>query len=167
LVIGGLRILAIVGSDCVSGGHGEIRRESIEREPGDFTSFARFAILGAAAGDTAEIGGRNPVLVFQRQDVVGDTEETLDGDFDADFLAGFAECACCESFQVLQLATDDAPATRFGRQIAKREEYAAALIEDEDTNANSGKRSGCGEIVFRGHGWRWKRASHMADAPAI
>ena len=154
MVIEGLRKLAIVGSDCVSGSHGEIRRKPIEREPGGFASLARFAILGAAAGDAAQIGGRNPVLIFERQEVVGNTEETFDGDFDADFLAGFPEGAGCESFQVFQLATDDAPATHFGRQIAKREEYATALVENEDTDANLRKWNGCSEIVFRGHSWR-------------
>ncbi len=117
-------------------------------------SLARFAIFGAAAGYAAQIGGRDPVLAFLRQEVVGDAKKTFDRDFDTDFFESFTEGTVVKSFEVFQFAADDAPAPCFRRKLAKGEKGAVAKVEDEDTNANSWKRGWQGEIVFHGHGWQ-------------
>src|SRR2546430_1376368 len=42
------------------------------------------------------------------------------------FFARFADGALFESFEKIHFAADDAPAAGFGRQLAQREEHAAA-----------------------------------------
>jgi hypothetical protein len=163
--IAGLGELEVIGSDRVLRGHGEIRGKPIERKPGDFVSLSRFAVFGPAAGNAAQISGRNPMLVLPGQDVVGEAEKAFDGDFKAYFLASFAECACLEGFLIFQLATDNAPAAHLGRQIAQREQYATASIKDQNTHADPRNRYWCSEIVFCGHSWRWKWAE-PCRAPA-
>jgi hypothetical protein len=58
------------------------------------------------------------VLAFLGQEVVGDAEKSFDGDGEADFLESFADCAVVKSFEEFELASDDAPATRFGSKLA-------------------------------------------------
>jgi hypothetical protein len=110
--------LAVVGGDGVTGRHGEIAGKLVEREPADLAGFARLTIFGAAAGYAAQISRRDPVLAFLGQEVVGDAEKSLDGDSEADFLESFADCAVVKSFEVFELAADDAPAARFGSKLA-------------------------------------------------
>jgi hypothetical protein len=117
----GLRKLAGVGGDGVAGGHGEIGRKSVEGEPADLASLARFAVFGATAGHAAQISGGDPMLVFLRQDMVGDAKETFDGDGDADFFESFADGTLVKSFEVFEFAADDAPAAGFGRPNAESE----------------------------------------------
>jgi len=102
------------------------------------------------------------VVAFLGQEVVGDAEKTFDGDRDADFFEGFAEGAVVKSFEVLELAADDAPAACFRSQLAKSEERAVAVVEDEDTNADSWERDWCEAIILRWHGLWWKGAQHAA-----
>jgi len=83
--------------------------------------LARFAILGATVGYAAQIGGGDPVLVFQGQEVVGDAEKGFDGDGEADFFESFAEGAVVKSFEVFEFAADDAPGACFGGKLAKGE----------------------------------------------
>jgi hypothetical protein len=146
-----LRKLPGVGGDCVACGHGEIGRELVEWKPAYLAGFARFAILGAATGYAAQVGGGDPVLAFEREEMIGDAKKTFDGDFDTDFFGGFAEGAVVKSFEVFELAPYDAPAAGFRRKLAKGEERAAAMVEDEDTNANP-RNGACSEIVLRWHG---------------
>lgn len=47
----------------------------------------------------------------------------------ADFLKGLANRTFLKCLQVIQLATDDAPAARFGGKSAQGEQNAAALID--------------------------------------
>jgi hypothetical protein len=160
-----LRKLAGVGVDGIAGRHGEIPGELIERKPADFASLARLAIFGAAAGYAAQIGGRDPVLAFLGQEVVGDAKKAFDGDSDADFFESFTERTVVKGFEVFELAADDAPAACFGCTLAEREERAAAVVEDEDTYANPREADWSGETILRGHDWQWKRAPAGAHAP--
>jgi len=149
-----LRKLAIVGGDGVAGGHGEICGELIERKPANFTRLARFTVFGAAAGNAAQIGGRDPVLALLRQEMVGDAKKGFYGDSDADFFASFTDGTLVKSFEVFELAADDAPGTGFGRSFAEGEESAAAMVEDEDTYADSGDGDRLNAIMMRWHGLR-------------
>jgi hypothetical protein len=156
--------LAGVGGDGVAGGHSEVWRELIEREPADLPSLARFAVFGAAAGYAAQIGGRNPVLALLRQEVICNAKEGFDGDSDANFFESFADGTVVQSFEVFELAADDAPGTCFGRQFAEGEERAAAMVENEDPYAYLWQRECWGEIVLRGHRWRWNWAPVAVEA---
>jgi hypothetical protein len=144
--------LAGVGGDGVAGGHGEVWRELIEREPADLPSLARFAVFGAAAGYAAQIGGRNPVLALVRQEMVSNAKKGFDGDSDADFFEGFADGTVVKSFEVFEFAPDDAPGAGFGREFAEGEESAAAVVEDEDTYADSRMGECWVRIVLQRHG---------------
>jgi hypothetical protein len=62
--------------------------------------------------------------------VVGDTEKGFDGDGEANFFESFAEGAVVKSFEVFELAADDAPGACFGGQLTEREERAVAVVED-------------------------------------
>jgi hypothetical protein len=154
--------LAGVGVDGVAGGHGEIRGELIEGEPADLAGFSRFTIFGAAVGYAAQVGRGDPVLAFLGQEVVGDAQKGFDGDGEADFFESFAESAVVKSFEVFEFAADDAPGAGFGRELAKGEERAAAVVQDEDTYADSWKRAWLGEIILRWHGLGWKGRSSAA-----
>ena len=157
--------LAGVGVDGVAGGHGEIRGELIEGEPADLAGFSRFTIFGAAVGYAAQVGRGDPVLAFLGQEVVGDAEKAFDADREADFFESFAEGAVVKSFEVFELATEDAPGACFGGKLAKGEERAAAVVEDEDTHADPRSGECCGEIVLRWHGLWWKGAPDRVGAP--
>jgi hypothetical protein len=97
--------------------------------------------------------------------MVGDAKKTFDGDGDTDFFESFAEGTGVKSFEVFELAADDAPAARFGRKLSKGEERAVAAVEDEDTHANSWERDWLGEIAFRWHGL-WRKRAEPAGAGA-
>jgi hypothetical protein len=102
------------------------------------------------------------VLAFLGQEVVGDAEKGFDGDGEADFFESFAEGAVVKSFEVFELAAYDSPEACFRGKLAKREERAAAAVEDEDTYADSWERDWLGGIILRWHGLQWKRAQHAA-----
>src|SRR5206468_11680917 len=78
------------------------------------------------------------------------------GDIYAYFLASFADGALLNCFQIFQLAADNAPAARFGRPLAKREEGATAAVKDKHTDANPWNGYFSDETVALRHGWRWK-----------
>jgi hypothetical protein len=50
--------------------------------------------------------------------MVGDTKKDLNGDMKTDFLKGLANGAFLKCLQIIQLATNDAPAPRFGSKFA-------------------------------------------------
>jgi len=67
-------------------------------------SFPRLAVRGFARENLAEVGGRNPVLVFAREAVVGDAKQRAKRDFDADFFAGFMDGALLERLEKIHFA---------------------------------------------------------------
>lgn len=140
--VGDARKLAGVSGDGVAGGDGEIRGQIGEWEPGDLASFFRLTVAGFAGEDFAEVRGRNPVLPFLREMMVGDAEEADETDFEADFLAGFADGALLERFEIVDFAANDAPAAGFGRPVAESEKDAAVSIHEEDPNADAWMRLG-------------------------
>jgi hypothetical protein len=77
------------------------------------------------------------VLVFLGQEMVGHAEKRIDTDIHADFLASFADRAFFQGLEIIEFAADDAPATRFWRQIAKGKQRAAQVIENEDADADA------------------------------
>jgi len=70
--------------------------------------------------------------------VIADAKQGAKRDLDADFFARFADGALFERFEKIHFAADDAPAAGFGRQLAQREEHAAAIVGEEDANSDSG-----------------------------
>ncbi len=105
------------------------------------------------------------MLAFLGQEVVGHAKKAFDGDRDAHFFESFAEGAVVKSFEVFELAADDAPAACFRRKLAKREERAAAVVEDEDTNANPRNGACSAEIVAMRHGWSGRGAGCGGGRP--
>jgi hypothetical protein len=81
-------------------------------------------------------------LTFLGEMMVGYAEEADETDFEADFLAGLANGALLERFEIVDLAANDAPEADFGRPVAEREKDAAEFIHEEDTNADAGMRLG-------------------------
>jgi hypothetical protein len=98
----------------------------------------RLAVAGLTKEDAAEIGGRDPVLILEGDEMVGDAEKALDGDGEADLFESFADGAFVKRFEVFEFTADDAPATGFRRILAKREENAVLVVEDEDAYADAG-----------------------------
>ena len=137
-----MRNLAGVSSDGVAGGDGEIWGQIGEREPGDLASFLGLTVAGFTGQDFAEVRGRNPVLPSLREMMVGDAEEADETDFEADFLAGFADGALLECFEIVDFAANDAPATGLWWAISESEKDAVEFIHEEDTNADAGMRRG-------------------------
>jgi hypothetical protein len=154
----------IIGADGVAGGDSEIGRKRVEGEPADLASLARFTVFGAAFGDTSEIGGGNPMLAFLREEMVGDAKKAFDGDSDANLFEGFTDGTIVKSFEVFEFAADDAPQAGFGRPFAESEESATAIVEDEDTHADSGERDRSEEILRNGH-VRWSRGAGRGGRP--
>ena len=137
-----------VGADGVASGHGEIWRKLVEFEPANLARFGWLTVCGFAGKDFAQVSGRNPVLVFAGETVIGDTKQGAKRDFDADFFARFADGALLEGFEKIYFAADDAPAARFGRPLAEGEEHAAVVVGQEDADANSGlRRFGHGDLT--------------------
>jgi hypothetical protein len=85
--------LAGIRLDGIARGRGQIWGQLVEGEPSDLLRFVWLAIPGFAADDAAEKGWRYPVLAFAGQAVIGDTEKTLDNNFDTGFFMRFADCA--------------------------------------------------------------------------
>jgi hypothetical protein len=70
------------------------------------------------------------MLIFLRQKMVGDAEKRFDANMHADFFVCFPNRAFLKSLQIIQFAADDAPRTRFWRQIAEGEKDASPVIEN-------------------------------------
>src|SRR5690348_16018491 len=149
-MLGGAESLVRVCLDGVAGGHGEIGRQLIEIEPANLARFGWLAVSGFAGEDLAQVGWRDPVLVFAREAVIGDAKQGAKRDFHADFFASFADGALLKSFEKVHFAADDAPAAGFGRPFAEREEHAAVIVGEENADADSGlKRFGHRDLT----GW--------------
>ena len=127
-----------IGADGVAGSHSEIRRQLAQAEPTDFQGFGRLAVGGFTGKDLAEVRGRDPVLVFAGETVVGNAKQRVKRDFDADLFAGFADGALLESLEKVHFAADNAPAPGFGRPLTERQEHAAAIVGQQNANADSG-----------------------------
>jgi hypothetical protein len=80
------------------------------------------------------------VLAFLGQEVVGDAKKCFDGDGEADFFESFAESAVVKSFEVFELAADDAPAASFGSKLAQGEQNATVFIDQEHADTDSWSR---------------------------
>jgi len=77
------------------------------------------------------------MLVFLWQAVIGYAEQRLNGDFDADLLAGFASGAFFECLQKIQFASHDAPTTGFWRAIAQGEQHAVQFVDQQDADTDA------------------------------
>jgi hypothetical protein len=80
-------------------------------------------------------------------------KKTFDGDGDSNLFEGFTDGTIVKSFEVFEFAADNAPQAGFRRPFAESEERAAAVVEDEDTNADPGEMHRCKEILRNGHVW--------------
>jgi hypothetical protein len=69
-------------------------------------------------------------------------KERLDGDFDGDFFARFANGALLERFEIVQLSADDTPATGFGRKNAEGEQDALVVVHQQHADADTRNRDG-------------------------
>ena len=74
--------------------------------------------------------------------MIGNAEEADETDLETDLLAGLTKGALLESFEIVDFAADDAPASGLGRPVAKREKDAAEIVDQEDTHADAGMRLG-------------------------
>lgn len=72
-----------------------------------------------------------------RPELVGHREKHIDAITRSDFLASSPDRAFFKSVQIVQLATDNAPTTRFRRQIAECEKNGAEVVEDDNADADS------------------------------
>ncbi len=59
----------------------------IRVKPSDLAAFAWLAYHGFAVGDATDEGGRDPVLVFLRKNVIDDIKQFADLNFNAIFFA--------------------------------------------------------------------------------
>lgn len=82
--------------------------------------FVGFAVFCIADRDARQESGRDSVLAFGGDEMVGDAEERVDGDGGTDLFQGFADGALFEGFEIVEFAADDAPAAGFGRAAAER-----------------------------------------------
>src|SRR5271167_4647889 len=81
--------------------------------------------------------------------MIGDTQQRLDGDFQADLFEGFADGARLKRFEEIDLTPNDAPASGFRRRFSQRQENAARFVDEKDACSHSGMgvgiyRCGCG-----------------------
>lgn len=102
--------------------------------------FFGLTVVGFAREDLSEICGRNPMLSFLRQVMVGDAQEADETDLNADFLARLADGALLQRLEIVDFSADNAPATGFRRPISEREQDAVEFIHQEDANADAGTR---------------------------
>ena len=88
----------------------KVPRQLVDTEPADLARFSRLSVRSFTGQDLAKVSWRDPVLVFARQAMVGNTGQRAKGDLDADFFASFADDTLLESFEEIHFAADGAPA---------------------------------------------------------
>ena len=101
----------------------------IEGKPSNVAGLIGFAIVGSARQNTSQISRGDPVLSFIGEKMIGDAQESLNGDFQADFLASLAYRARFKRLPIIQFAADDAPIPDLGRPRAEREQHIPAPID--------------------------------------
>lgn len=77
------------------------------------------------------------MLAFVREQVIGDAQQAVDGNFQAHLFEGLANCAGLEGFEELYLAADDAPTPRFRGKFSQRQQNPAAFVNEQDTGPYS------------------------------
>src|SRR5580700_3126047 len=97
----------------------------------------RLAVSCRALQDTSQVCGRDPVLAFVRQQMIGDAQQSVDGDLQADLLERFTDRATLDRFEEIHLAPDDAPALRFRWEFSQRQQYAASIVNEQHTGSHS------------------------------
>ena len=107
-------------------------------EPADLLGFVGLAVGGFAAEDSAQVRRRDPVLAFRGEAMIGDAEQALDSDLDANLFERLANRALLEGLGEVQLTPDNARTTGFRRALAKRQQNTAALVDQQDANADLG-----------------------------
>ena len=83
------------------------------------------------------------MLIFRRQHMIGDAEQPLDRNAYSRFLIRFANCAILHCLEKIDLAAQNAPASRLGRHCAPRQQNAFALIDQQDPRADARLQYGC------------------------
>jgi len=135
-----------VGFDGIAGGHGEVRGKVVNGKPADFLCFFGLAVSWLPAKDSSQERGRNPVLMLAGEAVLGNAQQRLDGDVDTDFFASFANRTVLERFEIIQLSTDNTPATCLRGKNAEGEQDPLAMVHqkhaDADTRIRKGMRGG-------------------------
>jgi len=106
-----------IGVDGIASGDGEVWGQVVDGEPADFLRFLRLTIPGVAARHARQISGRNPVLAFAGQEMIGDAQERINRDGGADFFQRLADGTVFEGFKKVEFAADDAPATGLGGRL--------------------------------------------------
>lgn len=132
----------MIRNDGVPGRHGEVARKFVHPEPTHFLGLVRFAIPRFAFQDSPQIRGRNPMLAFFRQQVIGDAEQAIDGNLQTDFFQRLANRAAFNGFQKIDFPSDDAPALRFGREFAQGQQHPAAGIDEQNSCSHARLRIG-------------------------
>ena len=86
----------MVGGYGLLRGHGEVLREFVSPEPAHLLGLVGFAISRFEYG--SQIGGRNPVRIFARQQGIGRAEQAVDGNGQTGFVERFANYAGFDCF---------------------------------------------------------------------
>ncbi len=78
----------------------------------------------------ARYDGDTPMLILRRQQVIGDAQQSFNRDAHARFFIGFADRAILYGLEKINFAAENAPATRFRRRFAERQQNAFMLIDE-------------------------------------
>jgi hypothetical protein len=135
---------SLVGFDRIARCHREVVGKFVGGEPAHFACLVRLAVSRRALQDASQVRRGDPVLAFVREQVIGDAQQAVDGNFQAHLFEGLANCAGLEGFEELYLAADDAPTPRFRGKFSQRQQNPAAFVNEQDT----GPYSWGGELAF-------------------
>ena len=70
--------------------------------------------------------------------MVRNAQQGLERDVYTDFLPGFADGTGLKSFEIIELAADDAPASGLRRAHAQREQDAVRFVSNQHADADPG-----------------------------